>query len=59
MTANEAGEDRRQPSEQPAKRHGDPLLDAATGKPDADSGTRHGFDAVEESRRDRGSDAPA
>ncbi len=56
MTANEADDERRQPSEQPAQRHGDPLFDAATGKPDADAGTRHGFDAVEESRRERGSD---
>ncbi len=39
--------------EQPTKPHGDPLLEAASGKPDAGGGSRHGFDVVEESRRER------
>lgn len=30
----------------PAKQHGDPLLDAAQGRGDAEDGTRHGHDAT-------------
>ncbi len=55
MSTNQSGQDQ-QPTpgeEPPAKRHGDPLFDATSGNSDAREGSRHGFDVIEESRRER------